>query len=280
MAAYSAELKQVSADMIKECGKELQISIGFNKTQKEQSRSSQQVKPSAAAVGREKPQRSIMFGFAFIMLIFVFVGYHMFGPLRESPPLWKAEEFAPKKENWFLEEQSKAFKAEMDAAKINGQDQQQEDPATEIATEAFLNMESVKDEEMRKAESPKIDAAETQSIAFIADQKSIIYFKHNSNELHPNAYDTLDRIVKSTLQRTDLKITVEGYTDSYGDAVYNRQLSKYRADMVKNYLIGHGVEPTNIIAVGRGPDNPIKSNSTFEGRKQNRRVEIQVKKIR
>jgi outer membrane protein OmpA-like peptidoglycan-associated protein len=73
---------------------------------------------------------------------------------------------------------------------------------------------------------------------------------------------------------------VEGYTDSYGDPVYNRQLSKYRADMVKNYLIGHGVEAANISASGRGPENPIKSNSTSEGRKQNRRVEIQVKKIR
>jgi outer membrane protein OmpA-like peptidoglycan-associated protein len=72
---------------------------------------------------------------------------------------------------------------------------------------------------------------------------------------------------------------VEGYTDSYGDPVYNRQLSKYRADMVKNYLIGHGIAPANIITIGRGPENPLKSNTTFEGRKQNRRVEIQVNKI-
>jgi outer membrane protein OmpA-like peptidoglycan-associated protein len=77
-----------------------------------------------------------------------------------------------------------------------------------------------------------------------------------------------------------LKITVEGYTDSHGDPSYNRQLSKYRADMVKNYLIGHGVSPANIMAIGRGPKNPITSNETSEGRKQNRRVEIMVRKIR
>jgi outer membrane protein OmpA-like peptidoglycan-associated protein len=139
-------------------------------------------------------------------------------------------------------------------------------------------MQSGKDEKMRETESPKIDSGETRSSGFITNEKSIIYFKHNSNELHSKAYDTLDRIVNSTLQRTDYKITVEGYTDSYGDPVYNRQLSKYRADMVKNYLIGHGVSPANIIAVGRGPENPIKSNRTFEGRQQNRRVEIQLKK--
>jgi outer membrane protein OmpA-like peptidoglycan-associated protein len=239
-----------------------------------------------AAADRERSHRSIRFGFVFIMLVFVFVGYQMFGSLWESPPRWKAEEFAPKKENWLLEEQRKAFKAEIEAGQMAGQDQPaaeitlQADPETEITAAASPSMEGDKDEEMQEAESPKIDSAETQPAGLIADQKSIIYFQHNSNELHPKAYETLDTIVKSTLQRTDLKITVEGYTDSRGDPVYNRQLSKYRADMVKNYLIGHGVAPANVIAIGRGPQNPIKSNRTFEGRKQNRRVEIMVKKIR
>jgi outer membrane protein OmpA-like peptidoglycan-associated protein len=153
-------------------------------------------------------------------------------------------------------------------------------PQTEIAAEVSLNMKSDKDAELHEAQSPEIDSAETHSTGFIADQRSIIYFEHNSNELPPNAYETLDSIVKSTSQRTDLKITVEGYTDSHGDPVYNRQLSEYRADMVKNYLIGHGIAPANIIAIGRGPQNPIRSNTTFEGRKKNRRVEIQIKKIR
>jgi outer membrane protein OmpA-like peptidoglycan-associated protein len=156
----------------------------------------------------------------------------------------------------------------------------QEDPEAGKTADASLDMKSDKEAEINAAESPAIDSAETQPTGLIADQKSIIQFAHNSNELPPKAYETLDSIVKTTSQRTDLKITVEGYTDSYGDPVYNRQLSKYRADMVKNYLIGHGIAPTNIIAVGRGPENPIESNKTFEGRKQNRRVEIMVKKIR
>jgi general secretion pathway protein A len=296
VTGYSAELKKIGASVIKECGKELQISIGIDKSQKEQPNPFQPVEPLAGAAAREKPQTSMRFGFAFIlMMLFVFVGYQMYGSWHESAPLWEAEEFAPKKENWYLEEQREAFKAEIDNGKMAGQDQVnteialQQDPETEPAlqedaeiettAEASLDMESDKDEELIKAESPQIDSAETQPTVLIADKKSIIYFKHNSNELPPIAYATLDTIVKSTSQRTDLKITVEGYTDSHGDPVYNRQLSKYRADMVKNYLIGHGIAPTNIIAVGRGPQNPLKSNGTFEGRKQNRRVEIQVKKI-
>jgi outer membrane protein OmpA-like peptidoglycan-associated protein len=46
--------------------------------------------------------------------------------------------------------------------------------------------------------------------------------------------------------------------------------------MVKNYLIGNGIAPAKISAHGRGSENPIKPNATFEGRKQNRRVEIKI----
>ena len=297
VSGFSAELKKIGASVIKECGKELHISIGFDKSRKEQSKQYQQVRPLEVNGNREKPQRRISYGFAFIiMLLFVFVGYQIYGSWREEPPRWEAEEFAPKKENWVLEEQSAAFKAEIDNGKVAAQEQataemtQQESLETETAfqeaaetgktAEASLNMKSDKEAEMREAESTEIDSAEAQPTGLIADQRSIIQFEHNSNELPPKAYETLDSIVKFTSQRPDLKITVEGYTDSHGDPVYNRQLSKYRADMVKNYLIGHGIAPTNIIAVGRGPENPIKSNTTFEGRKQNRRVEIQVNKIR
>jgi OOP family OmpA-OmpF porin len=115
-----------------------------------------------------------------------------------------------------------------------------------------------------------------QASVLAADQKSIIYFEYNSNELPQNAYETLNNIVKFSSQRPDLKITVEGYTDSHGDSVYNKQLSKYRADIVKNYFIGQGISPFKIKALGRGTENPAKSNETDEGRKQNRRVEIIV----
>jgi len=287
VTGYSAELKKIGAGVIKECGKELHISIGIDKTRKEQSKQYQQVRPLQATASREKPQRGMRYGFAFIvMLMFAFVGLQIYGSLRESPPRWDAEEFAPKKENWYLEKQREAFKAEIENGKMAVQDQPaaetalQEDSETEKTAEVSLNMESDKNEEVSKEESPKSDSDETQPTGFIADQRSIIYFEHNSNELPPKAYETLDYIVKSTSQRTDLEITVEGYTDSHGNPVYNRQLSKYRADMVKNYLIGHGIAPANIIAIGRGPANPIQNNKTFEGRKQNRRVEIQVKLIR
>jgi general secretion pathway protein A len=124
------------------------------------------------------------------------------------------------------------------------------------------------------------DGPEKQSVASPTDvdvnEKTIIFFEHNSNELPPKAYETLNNIVKFTSQRPNLKITVEGYTDSYGSRIYNKQLSQYRADMVKNYLIGNGIAPSKIESRGRGPANPLKNNATSEGRKQNRRVEISI----
>jgi general secretion pathway protein A len=134
----------------------------------------------------------------------------------------------------------------------------------------------VSDTENNDAVNQQISMLTETPADAVVDQKAIIQFDHNSNELPENAYQTLDSIVKLTSQYPNLKITVEGYTDSYGSRIYNRQLSQYRADMVKNYLIGHGVAPSQISSRGRGPENPIKSNATRDGRKQNRRVEISV----
>jgi general secretion pathway protein A len=287
VTAYSKGLKKIGAGLIKECDRELKIPIEMGKIQNGQSHPVQ-IQPKLDIAAPRSEQRSgFNFGVAFIILLFmVFVGYQIYGSFMENSAIWKSNEFAPQENYQVLEEQKEAFNTEIENGNKAEQDQVtdeialQEDSETVKTEEVLLNTESENTAEVSKKESLEGHSAEIQSAAFIADQRSIIYFEHNSNELPQIAYETLDSIVKSTLQRPDLKITVEGYTDSYGDPTYNRQLSKYRADMVKNYLIGHGVSPANIIAIGRGPENPITSNETFEGRKQNRRVEIQIKKIR
>ena len=135
---------------------------------------------------------------------------------------------------------------------------------------------SQKMEENNQAQKPAGETDAKPSAGIAADESSIIYFDHNSNEIPQGAYATLNNIVKFTSRRPDLKISVIGFTDSYGDAGYNKQLSKYRADIVKNYLIGQGVSPANIDAIGKGEQNPQGSNKTMDGRQKNRRVEITV----
>lgn len=70
-------------------------------------------------------------------------------------------------------------------------------------------------------------------------------------------------------------ILIEGYTDSVGNDAYNLKLSERRAEAVKQYLVDkYGIDPNRLIARGGGESNPVASNSTEEGRAQNRRVEI------
>ncbi len=74
----------------------------------------------------------------------------------------------------------------------------------------------------------------------------------------------------------EAQININGYTDSSGAYSYNMSVSKFRANMVKGYLVGKGVHPLKIKASGLGPENPIASNETEKGRQSNRRVEIEL----
>lgn len=71
-------------------------------------------------------------------------------------------------------------------------------------------------------------------------------------------------------------ITLHGYASSDGDLGVNQKLSQNRADAFKKYLVSKGVAANRITAVGRGIENPVSSNDTESGRKENRRVEIIV----
>ena len=97
-----------------------------------------------------------------------------------------------------------------------------------------------------------------------------------SNEIPNQVYRSLGPIVRFIRQNPESEIIIEGYTDSNGNYAYNKKLSKFRADIIRNYFAGQGIPLSRIKAYGLGPDNPIAGNDTLEGRKQNRRVEIKI----
>jgi outer membrane protein OmpA-like peptidoglycan-associated protein len=108
------------------------------------------------------------------------------------------------------------------------------------------------------------------------DRTFIVFFEHNSNQLPQETLDTLDRIIDLVAVHRITTIKVTGYTDSHGDRLYNVMLSAERANRVKAYLVQEGVPASKIEVSGLGPENPIESNATLEGRKKNRRVEIEL----
>ena len=278
LTGYSAGLKKIDAGVIKDCAKELEIPTDVAKFSKKPPNLSQDQRKLNLAAIQHKEQSSVKAGFMFICILFcLFVGYQIYDSLAERSPIRKQEDYAPQKNLVFSEKGFEALKTEVEKeeeiAKVQPVEvnSSQEKEQTQNPTE-----ESMIDEENSNDEDLINDRSDALSAGLVSNQRSIIYFDHNSNELPQIAYETLNNVIKFTSQRPDLKITVEGYTDSNGEPVYNKQLSKYRADMVKNYLIGQGISPANISAVGRGPEKPLKSNETPEGRKQNRRVEIKV----
>jgi len=69
-------------------------------------------------------------------------------------------------------------------------------------------------------------------------------------------------------------VEIVGHTDDVGDDAYNQELSEQRAQSVYDYLANTGMDVSNVVVVGMGESMPIASNSTPEGRAENRRVEI------
>jgi general secretion pathway protein A len=108
------------------------------------------------------------------------------------------------------------------------------------------------------------------------DFKLVIPFEYNSNEVPEKAYTELNRAAGAALQDSNVMIVVRGYTDDKGSDNYNRQLSEFRANIVKSYLVGQGVSPKRVEAVGMGEESPLKPNTTEAGRRANRRVEVEV----
>lgn len=104
----------------------------------------------------------------------------------------------------------------------------------------------------------------------------VIPFGNDTNELPPQSLARLDELAEHLLQKTELNIVIKGYTDSIGGNEYNRNLSAFRANVVKSYLSGKGVNPARMRAMGMGDASPQMPNTTPEGRAANRRVEIEA----
>jgi len=101
-----------------------------------------------------------------------------------------------------------------------------------------------------------------------------VNFEFDSANLTPNSERILSLVVTTLRDHPGMEVQIRGYTDSVGDAAYNRQLSQRRAEAVEQYLISQGIDSRRMEALGFGEAHPIASNATKEGRSENRRIEI------
>ncbi|MDX1394388.1 MAG: OmpA family protein [Gemmatimonadota bacterium] len=102
-----------------------------------------------------------------------------------------------------------------------------------------------------------------------------ILFAVDSDRLRPESTPTLDEIGRMLQDHPDLRIAIEGHTDSDGDDAHNMDLSQRRADSVKRYLVDeYGIDDGRLETAGFGETMPAADNMTPEGKQQNRRVEL------
>lgn len=103
-----------------------------------------------------------------------------------------------------------------------------------------------------------------------------IYFDNDKDTIKPISRKVLDKAVAVLQEFPETLWMIEGHTDSNGARDHNMDLSKRRAESVKNYLVEHGVDAGRLTTAGYGPDQPIADNKTSRGRAQNRRIEFKL----
>jgi len=101
-----------------------------------------------------------------------------------------------------------------------------------------------------------------------------IQFDVNSDQLRPESMNVIREVAAALQKQPSLKLRIDGHTDSTGDAAKNLDLSKRRADSVKNALVKLGIGADRLTTSGLGQTKPISTNDTPQGRAENRRVEF------
>ena len=113
-------------------------------------------------------------------------------------------------------------------------------------------------------------------IADLAEYSKGLEFAFDRAEVNKSTAEKLDKIYDLISPVKDVIFVIEGYTDSIGDAGYNQYLSERRAVSAKAYLVKKGFDASRLETLGFGEKNPLASNNTRAGRKDNRRVDVKL----
>jgi outer membrane protein OmpA-like peptidoglycan-associated protein len=147
----------------------------------------------------------------------------------------------------------------------------------QLAREKAAREAAEKAAALAMADLNRLAAVKQESRGMVITLSGGVLFASNESTLLPAAVLKLNEVADALIKgNPDSNMVVEGHTDSQGQRQYNMDLGQKRADAVKNQLVSRGVAGDRIKSVGVGPDRPIASNNSAEGRANNRRVEIIV----
>jgi outer membrane protein OmpA-like peptidoglycan-associated protein len=173
-------------------------------------------------------------------------------------------------------QQAAAAQAQAQAAQAQAQVQQAQQ-AQQQAEQARQQAESDKTQLRARLLQQLNEVLETRDTArgLIVNMPDVL-FDTGKADLKPAARERLAKVAGILIAYPDIRVEIDGHTDSTGSLEFNEQLSQQRADSVRNYLASQGVSSSAITTQGFGPSQPIASNDTAAGRQQNRRVELIV----
>lgn len=103
-----------------------------------------------------------------------------------------------------------------------------------------------------------------------------IKFDTDKATIKPGSRANIDKAVEVMKKFPEIRVRITGHTDSIGGYRHNVDLSQRRAKSVKRYMVGNGIDQSRIETAGYGPDQPIDTNDTVEGRANNRRIEFSI----
>ena len=270
LTGYTRGIKKVDAKIIKECAQELKIPGKEEKSEisktgiknSDDNKGKEPLKDINEKIDRteEKSPQFIKMAYIIAAALLLLITVYLINSLTsKSSPNWSAEELTTKKYKDSLQQEKRTLSAEMEEA-------------NSVTTKEAKKIEIIPADSDNDKEKP---LADKEKFLPSPDQNIIIYFKHNSNELTDEAFKTLYQIAEYMIQNPETKITLKGYTDSTGNESYNINVSGFRANIIKSYLLGKGVDSSKIESAGLGSANPVATNETAEGRRANRRVEIE-----
>jgi outer membrane protein OmpA-like peptidoglycan-associated protein len=164
---------------------------------------------------------------------------------------------------------------EAEAARIQAQQARQQAQLAQAQTQQAQaqTQQAEADADATRAQLEALQARQTER-GMVLSLGSNVLFDTGRDTLKPGADAQLGRLGQFMQSHANLKVRIEGFTDSVGSDSYNDDLSQRRADAVARALESHGVDASHIVAVGRGKSLPVASNDTPEGRQQNRRVDV------